>query len=319
MSITLFEDAKLNSIDANSMATQFTIAESSMIFGFLPFVNVDDFQFTEEYDTEESRSAFRAINEELAEGSGDIAKLQFTVAPLGRTVQVDRVLIKAKGMGAFSKRMSQEAFGIGATYNENFIKGDQQSNPREFNGLQVIVEDQLPASQTTTSGVVDGSALSLLTLDKFLASIRGGAQIIFCSESLSLRFTAAGRDSTVAGFVNYLPNDPATGLGTAITMYNGIPIVPVKGTFNNDDILPFDEISPFAGSTAPNSTSLYAARLGADGLYGAQMGGVVTNDFGNIPGSVFHKGDIEWVPGVGVAHPLTVARYGGILDAAITV
>ena len=318
MSLTLFEEARLDKLDPASMAAQFSIARSSMVFNFLPFFDKSDFQFMEVYDTEDAKSSFRALNEELTEGEEDTAELQFSVATFGDIAQVDRVILQAKGSGAFNNKKDQKSFGVGVLFNENFIKGDQTSDPREFNGLQNIMEDQVVASQTLSGPNGSGDALSLLLMDEAIQAVRN-AGIIFCSKSLARKFWAAGRTSGVSGFVNYQPNDSnplGAGLGAAITFYNGLPIVPLAGSFNRDDILPYDETKP--GGSGGNQTSLYIARLGDNGLYGAQMGNIKATDFGLVQGSVFHKWDVEWSAGVGLAHPLAIARIAGILDLAIT-
>jgi hypothetical protein len=316
--VTLWESARLKDLDPVSRAAQIAIARASMVFSFLPFVNVDtddNYQWKTGYDLEQARGAYRALNEELTEGSEDWAHLQFALAILGDKVEIDRKMPNRDQ--AFNKKMAMKSEGLGFSYNEAFIKGSREADPRQFDGLQTIMEKQLPSSQTLTSATSGGEALSLSKLDAVIDSVRG-ANIIFCSASLARKFSAAGRDSYVAGFVNYEPNDPAVagrGLGTSITYYNGKPIVPIKGTFNQDNILPYDEAASVGG--ALQTTSLYVARIGADGVYGAQSGGIEARNYGNVQGSVKIKGDVEWVAGAGVDHPLAVARYKDITDAPI--
>ena len=199
MSLTLFEEARLNKLDPASMAAQFAIARSTMVFNFLPFFNKTDFQFQEEYDTEDAKSSFRALNEELTAGSEDTAELQFSVATFGDKAQVDRKILQAKGSTAWNNKKAQKSFGVGVAFNENFIKGDQTSDPREFNGLQSIFQNQVVDSQTLSGATSSGDALSLLLLDEAIHAVRN-AGIIFCSKSMARKFWAAGRSTTVAGF-----------------------------------------------------------------------------------------------------------------------
>lgn len=316
--ITLWESARLKELSPTKRAAQIAIARASMVFGFLPFVNVDtddNFQWKTVYDLEQARASYRALNEELSEGEEDMATLQFALAILGDKVEVDRKMPNRED--AFAKKMNMKAEGIGFTYNESFIKGSREADPRQFDGLQTLMEKQIPSSQSFTSTVVGGEALSLAKMDAVIDAVRG-CNALVCSANLARKFWAAGRDNAVSGFVNYEPNDPAVvgrGLGAAITYYNGRPIIPVKGTFNQDNILPYDEAATNGG--ALQTTSLYAVRLGEDGVYGAQDGGVVANNFGLVQGSVKHKGDVEWCAGIGIDHPLAIARYKDITDAAI--
>lgn len=317
MSITLFEEARLGKLDIASTAAQYEIARSSMVFNFLPFFSKPDFQFVETYDTEDAKSIFRALNEELQEGEEDTAELQFSMGTFGDKASIDRKILEAKGPASFFAKQAQKAFGVGVTFNESFIKGDQTSAPREFNGLQTIMEDQIEDSQTLSGNTGSGDALSLTLMDEAIHAVRD-AGIIFCSKAMARKFWAAGRSSAVAGFVNYGPNDPnptGSGLGARITFYQGIPIVELAGSFNRDDILPFDETKP--GGTGGNQTSLYIAKLGSEGLYGAQLGNIKATNFGLVQGSVFNRWDIEWSAAVGIRHPLAIARVAGILDAPI--
>ena len=314
--LTLLEEARTGKLDPISMAAQFAIARQSSVFSFLPFFQRDDFQFDENYDTEDSLSSARALNEQLTEGEQDTADLQFSLSTFGDKASIDHRILQAKGPRGFNNIKLQKSQGVANYFNEQFIKGDQQSNPREFNGLQSIMENQIVSSQTLTAGA-NGAALGLGLLDEAIDAVRN-ADIIFCSKALGLKFSAAGRNSSVAGFVNYQPNDPQVagmGLGAAITFYNGRPIIPIGGAFNRDDILPFNETQ----GSSDLCTSLYVARLGEDGLYGAQMGNIQSNDYGRIQDSVFHAWDVEWAAGIGIAHPLSMARVQGITDLAFTV
>ena len=284
---------------------------------FLPFFDKPKIQFVESYDTEDAKSIFRALNEELSEGEEDTAELQFSMGTFGDQASIDRVIAQSEGLAGYDNKKAQKSFGVGVTFNESFIKGDQSSAPREFNGLQTIMEDQIVDSQTLSGPTGTGDALSLTLLDEAIHAVRD-AGIMFCSKKMARKFWAAGRDSSVAGFVNYMPNDSnptGAGLGAAITFYNGIPIVELAGSFNRDDILPFDETKP--GGSGGLQTSLYIAKLGSEGLYGAQLGNIRATDFGQVQGSVFRKWDVEWTAAVGIRHPLAIARVAGILDAPI--
>ncbi len=314
MSMTLIEEARTGKLDPTSTAAAYAIARESSVFSFLPFFQRNDFQFSETYGTEDALATARALNEELTAGEADTADLQYSLSTFGDKESIDHRILDAKGSRGFNNKKLQKTQGVANYYNEQFIKGDQQANPREFNGLQTVMESQILGSQTLTAGA-NGAALSLLLLDEAIQAVRN-AGIIFCSKAMARKFWAAGRDSTVAGFVNYQPNDSAVagrGLGAAITFYNGLPIVPLAGAFNRDDILPFEETQ----GSSDLASSIYIARLGEEGLYGAQMGNIQSNDYGRLQNSVFHAWDIEWCAGMGIAHPLAIARIQGILDTAI--
>lgn len=308
---TLFEVAKWDRLDAVSQAANLSVAQASMIFSVLPFITKNDFTFSETYSREEGFSTFRALNEEVTAGTEDSGEMNFSVGIQADKISSDRQTLKVKGRGAWNKQLAEKLFGMAATFNESFFKGDQLVNPKAFNGLQTIIERFLPTSQTINENGAGGDAPSLAALDQAIDEVRGDGVVLMMSRSMARKFTASGRNSAVAGFVNYTTDS----LGRRITRYNDIPIIPIIGRFNRDDILPYTEAAPNGG--ALQTTSIYIARMGAEGVYGAQTQAIEVGEE-KITGSVNIEADLEWVSGVGLGHPLSVARYNGLTDAAIT-
>ncbi|HHZ65116.1 MAG TPA: hypothetical protein EYN51_06420 [Flavobacteriales bacterium] len=305
---TLFEVARWDRLDPISQVANLQVARASMIFSVLPFITKTDFTFSETFSREEAVSTFRALNEEVTAGTQDTGEMNFSVAIQADKIIADRQMLKVKGRGAWNKQLQEKLFGLSATFNESFFKGDQLVNPKAFNGLQTIVERYLPASQTINGGTAGGDALSLALLDAAIAEVRGDDVVLLMSRAMALKFSASGRNSAVAGFVNYTTDS----LGRRITRYNDIPIVPIIGRYNRDDILPFTEPAPNGAQL--QTTSIYIARMGAEGVYGAQTQAIEVGEE-KITGSVNIEADLEWVSGVGLGHPLSVARFNGITDA----
>ena len=170
---TLFEVAKWDRLDPVSQAANLSVARSSMIFSVLPFVTKEDFTFSETFSREEAFSTFRALNEEVTAGTEDSGEMNFSVAIQADKISADRQMLKVKGRGAWNKQLSEKLFGMSASFNESFFKGDQLVNPKAFNGLQTIVERFLPSSQTINGGTSGGDPLSLALLDAAIAEVRG--------------------------------------------------------------------------------------------------------------------------------------------------
>jgi len=316
MAVTLFEAAKLLGVDPLSQAVQMTIAQSSMILQYLPFVlrgTGDTMQFDEHFSKEAAEANFRGLNASFVEGLTDQDKMQFALALLGDKAIVDVFMPNRDAV--MNREVNEKSFGIAAKFNLEFIKGDRAVDPNGFNGLEVIMEKQVGGSQTliTNTGgsfTAGGDALALDILDEAIDAVRNPTAI-FANANLIRQFSAAGRDSAVSGFVTHERNT----FGNRVTFYNDLPLLPLKGAFNRDDILPYDE--PAEDDAAASTTSLYIARLGEDGLYGAQKSNVNAVDFGRVSGESFHQTTIEWAPAVGLAHPLACARVRNILNAAI--
>jgi len=316
MALTLFEAAKQGNLNPQIVAVQMAIAERHQIQRFLPFIGTGDFQFDNFFSTESAVAQTRALNTNFTEGSTDLDKLQYTVSNLGDKARVDVKILEAKGRIQMAIQVQEKSFGIGAKFNNLFIKGDQGISPNDFNGLQTIIEKQLPPSQTITAvtagaPTAGGDPLSLAQLDAAIDEVRDPNALLM-SAAMARKFTAAGRDSAVAGFVTYTTDE----LGKRVALYNDMPIIVLKGSFNKDNILPFDEPAVTGGLL--ETSSLYIVKFGVDGLYGGQLGGGIdVTDFGRIPGDTAEEVMIEWSAGPGVAHPLSVARMKNIDDVAI--
>ncbi len=175
---TLFEVAKWDRLDPVSQAANLSVAQASMIFSLLPFITKNDFTFSETYSREEGYSTFRALNEEVTAGTEDSGEMNFSVGIQADKISSDRQTLKVKGRGAWNKQLREKLFGMAATFNESFFKGDQLVNPKAFNGLQTIIERFLPTSQTINENGVGGDPCSLAALDQAIDEVRGDGVVL---------------------------------------------------------------------------------------------------------------------------------------------
>jgi len=300
MALTLLEASKQNSGDVYKNGVIAKFAETSDILRVLPFEGIQGNSL--KYNVEETLPGvgFRGVNESFTESTGIINPQVEALTIAGGDLDVDKFIVDTMGG---DQRTVQEAMKIKAlslAWTRTFIKGDNESEPREFDGLQIrLTGDALIANHAT------GAGLSLAKLDEAIDAV-DGANYLMMSKSVRRRLTVAARTTAVGGDITYDIDE----FGRQVTRYNDIPILIVDKDNNNDDILGFTE----TGST----TSLYIVNFGEGMVSGLQNGGMDVRDLGELEGKPAFRTRVEWYSGMGVFAPKSAARLKNITDAAVT-
>jgi hypothetical protein len=297
--LTLLEAAKLTQ-DPLKKGVIEIFPQTSPVLERLPFFDVNGLAY--KYNMEETLPGigFRGINESYDESTGVVNP---QVEPLfigGGLSEVDRVLVKGQGQDirAIYDAMKAKAFAL--EYTKKFFKGDNASNPKEFDGL----EKRLSGDQVIDADSSGGYALTLAKLDELIDAVQGGPDVLFMHKILRRKVNALMR---AAGQATETVSDA---FGRQINAYAGIPIAVIEQDKDGADILGFTEDALDSGTDA---TSIYAVKFGAaQYVSGLQNGAMEVVDKGNPAGSVHYVTDIEWVCSMGVFHPKAAARLRGI-------
>jgi hypothetical protein len=196
---------------------------------------------------------------------------------------------------------------LALNWSKTFIKGDQTTEPREFDGLQVrCTGDQLISAGATAGG----TALSLAKLDELIDSVENPTHLLM-NKAMRRRLTQAARDYTVGGFITWEKNM----FGQRVYMYNDLPILVVDKDNENNDILPFTEAAASGASTA---TSIYCVSFGEGMFTGIQNGVMKVKDLGELQTSPLWRTKVEWYCGVSIYHGKAAGRLYSIANAAVT-
>ena len=298
MALTLLEASKLSTGDVYRAGVLMKFAETSDILRVLPFTGIAGNSL--KYNVEETLPGigFRGINESFTESTGIINPQTENLAIAGGDLDVDKFIVDT--MGA-DQRAVQEAMKIKAlalAWTKTFIKGDNTSEPREFDGLQVRLTGDALISNGTT-------ALSLAKLDEAIDAVDGATHILM-NKTMRRLLTVAARTAAVGGNITYSLNE----FGQRVAEYNGIPILIVDKDNNNTDILGFTEAS--------TTTSIYVVSFGEGAVEGLENGGMSVRDLGELEGKAAFRTRIEWYSCFGVFAPKTAARLSGITNATVT-
>lgn len=264
------------------------------------------------------RSAnFRQYNTEYTPAEVTTAKYAVTLAPLGGSFQIDRVLADL-GPAASGEVALQMANLIQATttkFQDAVINGDVADDANGFDGLdKALTGSATEINAATVTDLTDFSNnekihLFLDQLDEFFASLDGTPTMVLGNRYLLGRVRAAARRAGV------YQRDPMEGLLDA----NGRPVVresyggitfadPGEKAGSASLILPV-ETRTVGGNSVTGLTDLYAVRVGLNGFHGVStIGGRIVKtwlpDF-STAGAV-KTGEVEMGP-VGVALKATKA------------
>jgi hypothetical protein len=308
MALTLIEAAKL-AADGGETYKAGVIelyAGSSDILANLPFQDIQGNALSYNREAALPGVGFRGVNESYTPSTGVLNPLTESLVIAGGELDVDKFIVQT--MGA-QQRTVQEAMKIRALslkWTRNFIKGDNQTDPRVFDGLQTRVTGSQIISAGTTA---NGAALSLAILDEAIDQVVNPTHLIM-SKAMARKFSAAARTTAVSGYVTYSVDQ----LGRRVMEYNGLPILTVDLDDTSTAILGFTEAASSGTATA---TSIYVVSMGADSLTGLQNGGIMVDDFGILQTAPVYRTRVEWYNGLAAFNGRSVARIKFIGDLAI--
>lgn len=307
MALTLLEAAKLNPGDVLRNAVIEIYAGSSGILEALPFEGISGNAL--KYNREEKLPGvgFRGVNEAYTESTGILNPQTESLVIAGGDLDVDKFILDTQGMEQRSVHEAMKIRALALAWTKKFIKGDADSDPREFDGLQKrIVGNQLIAAGSTSGG----DALSLMALDTLIDQVIEPTHLIM-NKQMRRRLTQAARNSGVTGFVRWEKNS----LGQQVAYYNDLPIITVDLDESQASILPFTEANPGGGTAA--STSIYCVSFKDGMLTGIQGGIPDVRDLGELQTKPALRTRVEWYNGVAYFNGRAAARLNGIKDAAV--
>lgn len=215
-------------------------------------------------------AGFRAINTEYTPSS--VTKQRHTVdlKVFGGSFEIDRIIA---GMGGIvdevDLQIKQKVKAAQALFNDTFINGDSAVDEKAFDGLnKALTGSSTEYNAASIDTAIDLSSSALVTanyqvfldmIDEFLSGLDGTPSFIAGNTKLISKLRACARRAAMYQVTK-------TDWGTQVESYGNIPFVDL-GTKagSNIEVVPTDNTA--------GTTSLYAGRLGLDGLHGVSMAG----------------------------------------------
>lgn len=308
MALTLIEAAKLaaNNGETKRAGVIAMFAEQSAWLAAMNIINIQGNAYAYNQEGVLPGVAFRGVGEAYPESTGIINPLAESLRISGGDLDVDKFILDTQGEQVRARHEAMKVKALAADITRVMIKGNSESNPREFDGLQTrVVGSQLIANGATSGG----DPLSLGNLDAAIEAVPG-ANAIMIPRALRRRFTAAMRNQTLTGNIMQSVDQ----FGRIQTSYAGIPLLPAYPENDGVDPLGFDEAGPGGGAT---SASVYVARIGDGYLSMIQNGTMSVRDLGELQTAPLFRTRVDWNVGLVVEHGRAVARLWGVSNAAI--
>jgi hypothetical protein len=274
----------------------------------LPFVGLTGPVY-EGYRTAQLPSpTFRAINEASSNGGGKITPFQEASYVMDHDIDIDRAIVDRSGM---ERRSQEEQMGVAAAgrkWVDTFLKGDNTTQPREFNGL--AKRSALFSRTISNNAASGGGALSLLKLDTAINAVNKPTHIIAPFDSRPLWIQAA-RNTTLTGFVIQTWDQ----VGGAKLTYAGLPILFGYEKDDNVPVLQFNEVATGGGGAV--TASLYVVSFGPGKLQGIQLKPLEPRDIGLLENGITYRTHLSWDVGLVDEHKYCFARLRDWTNAAI--
>lgn len=259
--------------------------------------------------------AFRGINEAAGQGQGTVTPVQEASFPMDFNIKVDIAIVRRHGE---SRRAIQENLVTsrwGRLLSNAIMDGDNTTEPREFNGLKKRIAQAGAAGTANTrtlnnSASSGGAALSLYNLDLLLNMVSGATHLLMPRLFLP-RLIQAARSTTVAGFVM----QPWDGIGMPKMSYAGRRILFGYDRELEGEFLDFDEVAAGGGSAV--TCSIYALKIGMDGVHGIALQPFKVEDNGLLEDRITYQTHVSADVGLADEHPFDMARLTSITNAAI--
>lgn len=202
-------------------------------------------------------------------------------------------------------QMQQQVKATSALFNETVINGDSAVDSESFDGLEKALTGS--STELTPTAAIDLSssvaidknfAHFLDILDEFISGLDGTPSALLCNRKMAAKLRAVARRATMYSVTK-------DNFGAQVEHYGNIPFIDVGDKQGS--------AAPVIGINAgTGETSLYAVRLGLDGLHAISMAGRAPMKFFppdfSTAGAV-KRGEVEMVAAIA----LKASKAAGVL------
>lgn len=251
-------------------------------------------------------AAFRDVNNEYTPQEAATTQYTTNLKIFGGSFGIDRVIQKnVKGVtNQLAFQMEQKIKAARALFSDTFINGDKSSDAKVFDGIDVALTGS--STEVNPSAVIDLSTSAAIdtnykvfldAVEDLLANLDGTPTMLIMNKKVRSAFNKVGR-RTVAY------QETRDEFGRPIATYDGIRLVTLGDKPGTS--------TPIIANGSTNGSSLYAVRVGLDGLTAITPEGdsiidVYMPDF-TTPGAV-KTGEVEMVAGLA----LKATKAAGVL------
>lgn len=265
---------------------------------------------------------YRKVNEGFSESTGKFEQKVENISLGGLDIDTDKAIARAKNTIADARAIQQTMALKSAAFQFNwkFIAGDPTTDPEEFKGLRMRVDDiynegytdqKIVASDTDT-GILNSSAKShdfLNDFDKLLYSIDGhNPEYALMNKKMLLALRAVLRKEKLLSYQQDM-------FGRQIDMYGNTRLIDIGTRADQTtEIILNTESAAGAASGGTECTSIYAVKFGiGDETWGIQQYPMEVTDLGELQTAPKYRTRVDWPHGLATVSPRSIARLYGIV------
>lgn len=237
----------------------------------------------------------RKLNEEYKPGEALREKATADIKIFGGSFQVDRVLEDTAAKSEIAFQLQEKTKAAANKFHYDFINADSTVDETGFDGLDKLVTGSSTERVGEVIDLSDADKIAanakkfVFELDTWLSSLDGKPDMLLMNKRMK---TILG---TIARELKYYTQSEDA-FGEKVDNYDGIALVDLGEYYNGEKTIPCVSIGE-----ETRETSIYAAKLGLDGVHGISPKGdkIIKTYLPDMkaPGAV-KAGEIEMLAGI---------------------
>ncbi len=306
MALTLEEAAKLSN-DMLLQGVVETIVKDSPVLQRMPFIEIVGNGLT--YNQEKTLPSidFYDVGDEWAESTPTFEQITANLKIMGGDADVDNFLKSTRSniQDLEAAVIELKAKALRDKFEEIFIYGDATTNPKEFDGLRILIDTESAGDQVISMGGT-GATLTLAKLDELIDVVKGGkSDMLLMSRRSRRKINALVR---AAGGMTETDRDK---WGNFVQLWDGVPIG-VNDWILDTHVLTSGLETAITGGTC---STIYAVQLGEGALCGlTSPGHLQAEPVGPLENKDASRTRVKWYVSLALFSSVKAAALIGVKD-----
>jgi len=306
MALTLAEASKLSN-DMLLQGVVETIAKESPVLQYMPFIEIVGNGLT--YNQEKTLPSidFYDVGDTWVESTPTFEQKTAQLKIVGGDADIDNFLKSTRSnvQDLEAAIIELKAKALKDKFEETFIYGDNTTNPKQFDGLRMLIDTTTSGDQVIAMGDA-GATLTLAKLDELVDAVKGGKpDLLLMSRRSRRKINALVR---AGGGMMETDRDK---WGNFVEFWDGIPI----GV--NDWILDTHTLSGGVetATTGGTNSTIYAVQFGEGALCGLTSPGFLqAESLGSLEDKDATRTRLKWYCSLALFSSVKAAALIGVQD-----
>ncbi|MFC1908532.1 major capsid protein [Chloroflexota bacterium] len=306
MALTLEEASKLSN-DMLLQGVVETIVKDSPVLQRLPFIEIVGNGLTYNQENTLPSIDFYDVGDTWVESTPTFTQVTANLKIMGGDADVDNFLRSTRNnvQDLEAAVIELKAKALRDKFDETFIYGDATTNPKQFDGLRLLIDTTSASSQLIAMGAT-GATLTLAKLDELIDAVKGGKpEMLLMSRRSRRKINALVR---AAGGMMETDRDK---WGNFVQVWDGVPI----GV--NDWILDTHTVASSleTATTGGTCSTIYAVQLGEGALSGLTgPGHMQAEPVGPLENKDASRTRVKWYVSLALFSSVKAAALIGVKD-----